>query len=94
VPEPEELAALSYRTKKALEYPVRIVRIGEVDTCACCGVHTVTTGQVGLVKLLSCIKFHAGVRIELVCGGRAMEYLRRIWQQNQQISRLLSAKPL
>jgi alanyl-tRNA synthetase len=93
-PDTDALAALHYRSKKALEGPVRIVRFPGADTCACCGTHVHSTGQVGLVKLLSCQKFRDGVRIELLCGGRALRYLSLIWEQNQAVSHALSAKPL
>ena len=92
VPSREELPLIPYRTKKALPWPVRIVEIPGVDSCACCGVHLGYTGQVGLVKLLTCVKFHQGVRIELLCGQRAYNYVNQILGQNRQISRLLSAK--
>jgi len=94
VPSPEELPGVFYRSKRPLPWPVRIVRVAGVDSCACCGVHTATTGQVGLIKLLSCVKFHQGVRIELVCGKRAYDYVRRVCDQNREISQELSAKPL
>ena len=93
-PSQDELATLSYRSKKALQYPVRIVKIGTYDTCACCGVHTAHTGEVGLIKLISCVKFHEGVRIELACGARALAYCNAVCGQNRSISRLLSAKML
>jgi len=91
-PTSEELEALEYRSKKALTGQVRIVTFPGADTCACCGTHVASTGQIGLVKLLSVQKFRDGVRIELVCGGRAMAHLNRVAQQNHQVSNLLSAK--
>jgi alanyl-tRNA synthetase len=91
-PTPEELETLDYRSKKALTGRVRIVSFPGADTCACCGTHVATSGQVGLVKLLSVQKFREGVRIELVCGGRALRYLNGVLDQNHQISNLLSAK--
>ena len=45
-----------------------------------------------MIKILSCIKLREGVRLELVCGQRAYDYLNRIFDQNRQISQLLSAK--
>ena len=92
VPSQEELPHIFYRTKRALPWPVRIVAIPGVDSCACCGVHVKHTGQVGLIKLYSCVKFHQGVRIEMACGQRAYNYVNQIMDQNRQISRLLSAK--
>ena len=94
VPDRAALEKIPYRSKKALEGPVRIVRIGEVDSCACCGVHVTSTGQVGLVKLLSCVKFHQGVRIEMACGHYAMDLLERVFDQNRQVSQTFSAKLL
>ena len=93
-PSPEELEVLPYRSKKALTGRVRIVSFPGADMCACCGTHVATSGQVGLVKLLSVQKFRDGVRIELVCGKRAMDYLNRVWEQNRTVSNLLSAKPM
>ena len=93
-PSPEELSAIPYRTKRELPWPVRIVQIPGVDTCACCGVHTAYTGEVGLIKLLSCIKFHQGVRIEMVCGERARQLLSRVYEQNRLVGQAFSAKIL
>lgn len=93
-PEAEALAALPYRSKKALTGPVRLVEIPGADLCACCGVHVTHTGEIGLIKLLSAVKFHDGVRVELLCGRRAMAYLGGVWEQNRRVSGLLSAKPM
>jgi len=91
-PTPEELDALEYRSKKALTGRVRIVSFPGADTCACCGTHVASSGQIGLVKLLSVQKFREGVRIELVCGNRALAYLDKALEQNRMVSNLLSAK--
>lgn len=91
-PSPAELETLNYRSKKALEGPVRIVRWPEADCCACCGTHVNSSGQVGIVKLISCQKFRDGVRIEMAAGGRAMRWVNAIAGQNTRVSQLLSAK--
>lgn len=91
-PSREELEHIPYRSKKELTGQVRIVTFPGADCCACCGTHVRSAGQVGLVKLLSAQKFREGVRIELVCGGRALRYLSRALEQNAQVSHLLSAK--
>jgi len=93
-PTEEELPGVTYRTKKALPWPVRIVQIPGIDSCACCGVHVARTGQIGLIKILSCTKFHQGVRLEMVCGGRAYRYMSRVYEQNRQVSQTFSAKIL
>ena len=90
----EEVKAVEYRSKKEPHGMVRIVTFPGADTCACCGTHVATTGQIGLIKLFSCQRFHEGVRIELLCGRRALEYMNKIWEQNREVSMALSAKPL
>ena len=82
-----------YRSKKAIAGRLRLVEFPGVDLCACCGTHVARTGEIGPVKLLSVVKFHQGVRIELVCGKRAYDYLAAVTAQNRAVSGLLSAKP-
>ena len=91
-PSEEELPDVGYRTKRALPWPVRIVEVPGFDKCACCGVHVSNTGEVGLVKLFSAVKFHQGVRIEMACGQRALELLNQVFDQNRQVSQAFSAK--
>ena len=92
VPSPEELHGVEYRSKRALPWPVRIVQVPGWDSCACCGVHVERTGEIGLIKLFSCVKFHQGVRIEMACGGRALGILNAVYDQNRQVSQAFSAK--
>lgn len=93
-PDEKTLQSLPYRSKKALSGAVRLVEFPGADLCACCGTHVRRTGEIGLLKILSCVKFHEGVRMELVFGHRAMAYLTGVWEQNRQVSALLSAKPM
>ena len=93
-PDAETLRTIPYRSKKELTGQVRIVTISGADICACCGTHVSNTGEIGLIKIFSCVKFHDGVRLEILCGRRALQYLSAIAGQNRQVSGLLSAKPL
>ena len=93
-PEPEKLLTMAYRSKKAIDGPVRIVSIKGVDTCACCGTHMNRTGEVGTIKILSTAKVRGGVRVEYVAGRRAYAYFDAIQLQNTLVSRSLSAEPL
>ena len=92
-PGKEELDALDYRSKKELSGAVRIVAFPGADCCACCGTHVLRAGQVGLVKILSCQKFRSGVRMEILCGGRAFRYLSACYDQAKAIGQKLSVKP-
>ena len=91
-PDEESLKTIPYRSKKELTGRVRIVTIPGVDICACCGTHVSRTGEIGFIKIFSCQKFHAGVRLEILCGRRAYEYANTLIEQNRRCSTLLSAR--
>ena len=93
-PEPEELKQVVYRSKRELPWPVRIVQVPGYDSCACCGVHVARTGEVGIIKILSGVKFHQGIRLEMLCGRRAYEFLGAVYDQNRLVSQAFSAKVL
>ena len=93
-PSPEELPGVFYRTKRELPWPVRIVQVLGYDSCACCGLHVERTGEIGLVKLFSCVKFRSGSRIEMLCGKRCFDFLSRSHEQNKLVSAAFSAKLL
>ena len=91
-PSPEELASLEYRSKLDLTEDVRIVEIEGVDRCACCAPHVSFTGEIGIIKVLSCERHRGGVRIEVVCGLDALDNFNARQQSVTEISNLLSAK--
>lgn len=90
----EEAETVEYRSKKELHGVVRVVTFPNADVCACCGTHVRYTGEIGLIKLISLQKWKGGVRMEMLSGRKAMEYVANVCRQNQQISVALSAKPL
>ena len=93
-PSEAELPTVGYRSKRALPWPVRVVEVPGYDKCACCGTHVAQTGEIGIIKLFSCVKFHEGVRIEMACGSRALRYLTAAYEQNRLVSQAFSAKIL
>lgn len=92
-PDEETRKTLEFRSKKELSGKVRIVDIPGCDRCACCGTHVKTTGEIGAFKVLSSMRHRGGMRIEFVCGLRALADYQRRLTENQKISELLSAKP-
>lgn len=72
-PGPEELAALDYRSKKALAGPVRLVEIQGVDLCACCAPHVARTGEIGLIRLEDALRHRGGMRVTMLAGRAALE---------------------
>ncbi len=88
----EALADLTYRSKKELEGPVRIVTVPGADCCACCGTHVERTGQVGMVKIIDWQNYKSGVRLFVVCGVRALRYFEAQRAEAAAIRATLSAK--
>lgn len=91
-PAPDELAALTYRSKKELSGPVRIVEIPGADVCACCGTHVERAGQVGAIKILAAEHYKGGMRLAVACGGRALAAFEGMRARQADIGALLSAK--
>jgi alanyl-tRNA synthetase len=51
---------------------IRIVEIPEWDVSACGGTHTRRTGEVGVIKIVRWEKLRGNLRLEFLCGGRAL----------------------
>jgi len=71
-PKAEELENLAYRSKKEIGEGVRIVAVEGCDVCACCGIHVASTGEVGTIKAVSCMKYKTGVRVVLKIASDAL----------------------
>jgi len=92
LPNKEELEAMHYRSKKALEGTVRIVNIPGADTCACCGTHVKQTGSIGQIKVMGWQKYKGGVRVSILCGRRALAEENILLEQVKGGSVALSCK--
>ena len=92
-PDSEILKTLEYRSKLEMTENVRIVTIEGVDVCACCAPHVASTGQIGIIKVLSAESYKGGTRLHILCGLDAFELIRNRMDELSAISRLLSAKP-
>lgn len=92
-PDMEALASMKYRSKIEIEGDVRIVEIPGVDVCACCAPHVESTGEIGIIKITGVQSHRGGVRINILCGARALkDYITKQDSVNT-LSTLLSAKP-
>lgn len=92
VPSKEELAGLTYRSKKEIDGDVRLVEIEGVDLCACCVPHVRSTSEIGFLKIVSLENYKGGVRLSYRCGLRALEHYRECLALLGTTGRLLSAK--
>lgn len=88
----EEIRDRDYRSKLELVGEIRLVTVPEYDTCACCGVHVRTTGEIGLIKCISSERHRGGVRITILCGKRALKDYQTKQEVISESSKMLSAK--
>ena len=77
-PDADTLAGLNYRSKIELKGAVRIVEFPGYDICACCAPHVRQTGEIGLIKVTGIQSHRGGVRVNILCGDRAIaDYTRK-----------------
>ena len=89
-PPENRLPYMKYRAKLDITEGVRLVKIGEIDTCACCAPHVSSTGEIGIIKILDYMKHRGGTRIWMVAGKRALRDYRERYDNIKKISGLLS----
>jgi alanyl-tRNA synthetase len=70
---------------------IRIVAIEGLDRSACGGTHVRRTGEIGCILLRGLDKVRGIVRVEFLCGGRAVSRARSDYNALASIARSLSA---
>jgi alanyl-tRNA synthetase len=81
----EEALRLPLRKRPPDLESLRVLQIADFDYSACGGTHCQRTGEVGLVKIARWEKIREDVRVEFLCGGRALRDYR--WR-NHTINRM------
>lgn len=73
---------------------VRVVDIGGFSKELCGGTHVESTGEIGLIKIVSESGIAAGTRrIEAVCGASAAELMHQTFHQMHGLANKLNCKP-
>jgi alanyl-tRNA synthetase len=70
---------------------LRLIDISEFDLTACGGTHVRATGQIGSILLRKIEKVKQGVRVEFVCGLRAVNTARRDYSTLTEAAALYSS---
>ncbi|SNT09223.1 alanyl-tRNA synthetase [Anaerovirgula multivorans] len=86
-PTKEEVSNLPLRKPPTVSEGIRIVEVDGYDFSPCGGTHPKKTGAVGIIKIRKWEKNKSNIRIEFVCGTRALKDYS--WK-NQQINRITS----
>jgi alanyl-tRNA synthetase len=87
------LAAGHLRKLPDREGAIRIIEIADCDRNACGGTHVRSTGQIGGLLLRGLEKVSRGIRVEFVCGLRAVATARADASILAQLTAALSAGP-
>jgi alanyl-tRNA synthetase len=88
-----EAAKLPLRKDPVREGELRIVDIKDYDLSACGGTHVKRTGAIGVIAIAGVERFKGGLRVEFVCGGRALRTFRALKNSVSGSVRLLSVLP-
>jgi len=90
---PEEASSMTFRKEPTRSGPLRVIEVEDCDVSACGGTHVARAGQVGVIALRSWEKFRGGMRLEFVCGGRALREFRVLRDAVAGSLRYLSVAP-
>ncbi len=58
--------------KKKGDQGVRIIEIENFDMSACGGTHAQSTGELGMIKIIGWEKYKGNIKVEFICGRRAL----------------------
>jgi alanyl-tRNA synthetase len=83
-------ADLGLRKASAREGTLRIVSIDRLDKSACGGTHVRSTSEIGPLFIRKIEKIRGNVRLEFVCGLRALRHARQDFRTLSELSRILS----
>ena len=72
-PREDELTNLPLRKQPTITDNIRVVKINDFDYSPCCGTHPNRSGEVGLIKIRKFEKYKSGIRIDFLCGNRALK---------------------
>ena len=89
-PDEDELADIDFRSKKDIKGQVRLIVFPGVDICACCAPHVANTGEIGLFKIVSVQSHRGGVRVSMLAGMRAFDYLKQVYDAMMDTSRFMT----
>jgi alanyl-tRNA synthetase len=89
----DEAASLRLRKEPARTGHLRIIDVEGFDASACGGTHVASAGQVGVIAVKSWEKLRGGVRLEFVCGRRALREYRVLRDAVAGSIRVLSVSP-
>ena len=86
-----EASNMGLRKATEREGEVRLIQVADFDLSACGGTHVRSTGQIGLIAIRRLERIKGHLRVEFICGGRALAASRRDFRTLEEMARLFSA---
>lgn len=87
----DEIANLPVRKPPKVSGSIRVVEVDGFDYTPCGGTHCLTTGMVGLLKIVKTERVNKKLRIHFVAGYQALEYFQQIQSAAQGAALLLDS---
>jgi alanyl-tRNA synthetase len=87
----DSTADLALRKPTEREGLVRIISIENLDRSACGGTHVRATGEIGPILIRKLDRIRGNLRIEFLCGGRAVTRARADFEALSEIARVFSS---
>lgn len=84
-----ELATLPLKKQPTVTENVRVVIIPDFDYNPCGGTHPAGTGEVGMIKILGWERHRGNIRLEFICGWRALRDYSKKQATIRDVSKLL-----
>ena len=89
----EASEAIGLRKRPARTGTIRIITIQQLDRSACGGTHVRATGEIGPIFIRKIERARGAMRLEFVCGGRAVARARSEYDLLSDLSSAFSAAP-
>jgi alanyl-tRNA synthetase len=86
-----EVAGMGLRKPTRRQGEVRLIQVADFDLSACGGTHVRRTGAIGLICVRKVERAKGNLRVEFVCGGRALAVARRDFHMLEATARLFSS---
>lgn len=87
----EEAAAIGLRKPSEREGTIRVVEIAGCDRSACGGTHVRATGEIGPILIRRLDRVRQIIRVEFLCGGRAVRRARADYNALTRVAQVFSA---
>lgn len=91
---PRERESLKISKSSSIHSNIRIVEIYDIDASPCGGTHLRNTGEIGIIKIRNWEKHKGHIRVEFVCGNRALKDYSQKNKIINEITSLLSSKDI